>query len=249
LDDALLDETVLKVASSMVALSKKNRLWSSTATLEMSGSILVSVTALPLEEDEWEETAEEFCSARSDWAFEYPATWATDKNRENLAEIEGFVRLYLGIKPSGDLKAAIGVSGPFGRDPVKPRQFPDDPWRGTGGAVLGLTRLPPKYCDIDAEGELVLPGEGYLISAADVSENNAYWESRWVAGPAGALELLRETLRTDTSPWLVSGKHIGNFDIDKQEARERALSMWLRELQAVQLQAGESDCRPAVEVR
>lgn len=223
-EDLLTDEAVLTVAEAVLKKTKSDNLFSSAAVMEQPGNVLVSVSSLPLEEGNWEKSLVKFRDARFDQVSEHFAAQAAKAAQQSLADVDGFVHIYLGVEHGGDLVAAIGICGQAGGERSRPRQFPEELQLPDGPG--GIETLPPKRCDIDTDGELIPPGEGYLLSADEVSESREYWNSLDPQTRA----IMRQVIQTDASPWLVSEKHIGKFNVDKAKARQRAIEMWKSEL-------------------
>jgi hypothetical protein len=214
----LINDTVLKVAEVVVAQTKQDRLYGSFG-ISPNGDEGISVSSLPLEEGGWHQALAKFQNATFDKVAEHYSAQVVD-----IPSIIGFIHVYLGIEKNGDIAAAIGISEEIGeKQRLPPRQFAQIPRNSSS-----TNDLPAKRCDVDTQGELVLPGEGYLLNVDEIARSEKYWAS---LSPQTAA-VTRQVIKNDHSPWLVSEKHIAKFDIDRSEARKRAVEMWNTELQA-----------------
>ena len=140
------------------------------------------------------------------------------QNKQASSNIESIVFLVLVVFPDQSVAAAIGSSEVGGGQTRSPRQLVGQP-----APQPVAQRVKPGRCDI-GQGEIIQPGEGYLITSQDVAASDEYWRSLDPATRA----IMEQQVATDTSPWLVCERHIGWFKVDKDAARQAAVGHWQR---------------------
>jgi hypothetical protein len=215
------DETFLKLAEVVVAQTNRDKLFSSSGMSLPNGEVGVSISSLPLEDGDWKQALIKFQGAAFDKLVQHYSGQAAGTG------LISFVHIYLGIEKTGNIIAVIGLSDlKDEKRLLAPRQFVG--LQAPPRSPVSLNDLPSKRCDVDTQGEIIPPGGGYLLNAHDVAGSEQYWSSLSPSTRA----LMRQVIEKDKSPWLVSEKHIGKFNVDKSEARRRAVEMWNNELQA-----------------
>lgn len=215
----LTNEEVIRLADSVLSIVKKNGLYSSSA-VNFDGT-LVSVTAFPITGNRWEASLVKYRDAQFLAICEHYARQADKAAMLGEGKITNYVHVYLGQQSDGGLVAAIGLAGAGNKERLHPRQFPAK----IENVAIAVKDLPAKSCDIDTMGEKVLPGEGYVLTPAQVGASKAYFDSLDPKTRA----VMEGIIKTDTSNWLVSEKHISKFKVDKAKARQLAIEMWENE--------------------
>jgi hypothetical protein len=213
-EKSLLTDEILVIAEVVVKATQKDGLVGSMATVDKEKGLIVSVTAIPLVNEDWESALRKFPDARFDETVAHYRAQAALAAQKKVAQATSHVHVYIGTGEKGVLKVAIGVSNE--KSASRPRQFPD-PSVFKGDVTLSSVR-----CDVDTEGELIKPGQGYLLTAKEVEKSQKYWN---YLDPKTRV-VMKQVIETDSSPWFVSEKHIGKFDVDKNLARIKAVEWW-----------------------
>ncbi|MGH8009752.1 MAG: hypothetical protein ACREQ3_22390 [Candidatus Binatia bacterium] len=215
LDRLLARTEVLGIANVLVEKTLQDGLFSSQGWGDGDQRTAVAISAISSDAKTSTDALRDDLPDGFDGLVKHYDVQVASQNKQSGSDIDSIIFLVLVVSPDKSVVAAIG-SSEVGGQVRAPRQLV-----GQVASQPVAQRVKPGRCDI-GQGEIIQPGEGYLITSQDVAASEEYWRSLDPATTA----IMKRQVETDTSPWLVCEHHIAWFKVDKDAARQAAVEHW-----------------------